>query len=322
MTVSVIIPVFNVEKYLNKCITSVIEQTYKDLEIILVNDGSTDKSGEICDKFLDLDERIKVIHKANGGLSDARNRGILEATGQWITFVDSDDFVSIDYVEYLFNLIEKFDADISIATYTYVTEKKQISRSTGEVSLLDTETTLKRMLLDDGFDMGAWAKMYRADFFKKVKFPVGKLFEDSYTTYRIVAQASRIAFGSKAIYFYINRSDSIVNQTFNPQKFDLIEMNQETKSFIESDYPSLISEANRRLIWAYFSTLNQVLNSNNKDVIDEHSPQLVEYIISQNKFIKTDSSVPKRDKIAFYLLKYLGIRGYRFFWKLYLKILK
>lgn len=298
---------------MNKCITSVIEQTYKDLEIILVNDGSTDKSGEICDKFLDLDERIKVIHKANGGVSDARNRGILEATGQWITFVDSDDFVSIDYVEYLLNLIEKFDADISIATYTYVTEKKQISRSTGEVSLLDTETTLKRMLLDDGFDMDPWVKMYRADFFKKVKFPVGKLFEDSYTTYRIVAQATRIAFGSKAIYFYVNRSDSIVNQIFNPQKFDLIEMNQETKSFIESDYPSLLSEANRRLIWAYFSTLNQVLNSNNKDVIDEHSPQLVEYIISQNKFIKTDSCVPKRDKIAFYLLKYLGIRGYRFF---------
>lgn len=322
MKVSVIVPVYNVQGYLKKCIESIINQTYTNLEIILVNDGSTDKSGQICDEFAEKDLRIKVCHKVNGGLSDARNRGIDMATSEWITFIDSDDYVASDYIEYLFKLIQDYDGDIAIATFKYVTNQKEIDHANGEVVAMSKEVALERMLLNDGFDMGAWAKMYRTEYFKNIRYPVGKLFEDSGTTYKLIDQANKIIFGSKAIYYYINRVDSIVNGSFNPRKFDLIEMNEEMNEFIEKKYPNLTYASKRRLIWAYFSTLNQVLASDNKKIISKYAPLLVEYIKGQKEFIKTMDKLPKRDLVAFYLLDICGLKIYSLCWNIYLKLTK
>lgn len=322
MTVSIVIPVYNVEKYLNKCINTVINQSFKDLEILLVDDGSTDNSGKICDEFALTDNRIKVIHKANGGLSDARNVGIENATSEWITFIDSDDYVSEDYVEYLFQLVNQYNADISIATFTYVTNNKKIEKSTGSVYVMNTETALKRMLMNDGFDMGAWGKMYRTKYFIDIKYPVGKLFEDSGTTYKLVDKATKIVFGSKPIYFYINRDDSIVNSTFNPRKLDLIEMNLEMMDFIKQFYPEIESAAKRRVLWAYFSTLNQVVSSKNKKTISQFAPPLVKYIKENKYFFKNCKELPKRDRIAFFILDKFGLRVYSYSWNIYLKMTK
>ena len=139
MTISIVIPVYNVQDYIKKCLDSILSQTFSDLEIILVDDGSTDLSGRICDYYSENDKRIKVIHTANGGQSEARNVGIKNATSEWITFIDSDDYVSSDYIEYLYNLIQVHNADISIASFTYITPKKIIKHGNGEVALMDVQ---------------------------------------------------------------------------------------------------------------------------------------------------------------------------------------
>ncbi|MFC4710612.1 glycosyltransferase family 2 protein [Enterococcus eurekensis] len=322
MKISVVVPVYNVQEYLVKCLESIVNQTYSELEIILINDGSTDDSGRICDDYAAMDKRIKVIHQENGGLSAARNTGIKIATSEWITFIDSDDYVAEDYIEYLICLALNNDADVSIGTYTYVTKSKEIDKGTGEVSIMDNKTAIRRMLLDQGFDMGAWAKMYKTTFFDDNLYPVGKLYEDSFTTYRVVSKAQKVAFGSKSIYYYINREDSIVNRVFNERKLELIEMNKLNENFIRENFPSLLGEAKRRVLWSYFSTLNQVLSTDNSHIIEKYSPDLINYIITEGKFIVRKKYVPLRDKIAYLSLKYLGVTKYKQFWSFYLKIKK
>ena len=322
MTISIIVPVYNVEDYLKKCLSSIINQTYKNIEIILIDDGSTDKSGMICDEYALIDNRIFVIHKENGGVSDARNVGIKEATGEWITFIDSDDFVDDNYIEYLLSLVTENEADISIATYTYLTAKKQITHANGELAIMSDEEAIRRMLLNDGFDMGPWAKLYRSEYFFDILFPVGKLFEDSITTYKVVSKAKKVVFSSKSIYYYVNRSTSTVNSSFNIKKFDLIEMNKLNEDFINKKYPNLTNEAKRRVIWSYFSTLNQVMASKDKEIIDKYTPKLKADIIDNGKFILFKSIIPKRDKIGYLILRLLGVKMYSKLWKIYINIFK
>lgn len=322
MTVSIVVPVYNVENYLEKCVKSIMSQSYKNIEIILVDDGSTDQSGEICEKLKRIDSRVIVLHKENGGQSEARNMGIDYSKGEWITFIDSDDYVSEDYIQYLMDLNGKLDTDISIASFTYITNNKRIDHSTGEEIKMKTQEAMRRMLLDDGFDMGPWAKMYRTAFFKKIHFPEGKLYEDSLTTYEIFAEARSVSFGSKSVYYYVNRSNSTVNGVFNEKKFDLIEMNKKTELFIKNKFPEIAPEAHRRVIWAYFSTLNQVIMSRNLEVIEKYAGPLVEYILGQRDFILKKEFVPRRDKLGYLALKFLGLKGYIKVWNIYLKITK
>lgn len=322
MTVSIVVPVYNVENYIEKCVDSIIQQSFKNIEIILVDDGSTDRSGDICERLKRKDSRIVVLHKKNGGLSDARNMGIDYAKGEWITFVDSDDYVSDNYVQYLMELNQKYGTDISIASYTYISNNKSIDHSNGEEVKMEPQEAIRRMLLDDGFDMGAWSKMYRTKFFKQIHFPVGKLFEDSFTTYQIFAEANSISFGSKSIYYYVNRFNSTVNGSFNEKKFDLIEMNKKTELFIKNKFPEIAPEAHRRVIWAYFSTLNQVIMSHNLKVVEKYAGTLVEYILGEKNFILKEKFVPKRDKLGYLALKAFGLKGYTKVWNTYLKIIK
>lgn len=322
MKVSIVIPVFNTEKYLKKCINSILSQTYNNIEIILVDDGSTDSSSEICDRFREKDSRIVVIHKKNGGQSEARNIGIDIATGEYITFIDSDDYVTKDYIHFLLSLILENDAEISIASFYYVVSNKEINNETKEFAVMSPEIAIKRMLLDDGFDMGPWAKMYKTEFFRKIKFPEGKFFEDSLTTYQIFAESNKIVFESKAVYYYINHEDSTVNQSFSPKKLDLIEMNKEMEKFIAKKYPNLTLEAHRRVVWAYFSTLNQVLKSEDLNIKNRYISELKGRILNEKKFILSNSFVPKRDKIGYLLLRLFGVKGYQISWSLYLRIKK
>lgn len=322
MIISVVVPVYNVEAYLGKCINSIIKQSYKELDIILINDGSTDNSGEICENYKKIDSRISVINKENGGQSDARNVGIKNAKGEFITFIDSDDYITTNYISSLFGLLKQYNADISIVSYYYVTSKRKIDNSTGEVSVMDSKIAIRRMLLDDGFDMGPWAKMYRTDYFKKINFPVGKFFEDSLTTYQIFAEADRIVLGSEPLYYYVNRADSTVNEIFNEKKLDLIEMNKSMEVFINNQYPDLSSEAHRRVVWAYFSTLNQVLSSDDDKIIELYAPELVENIFEEENFIRNNNFLPKRDKIAFAILRIFGLKAYKIAWNIYLKVKK
>ena len=196
--VSVIIPVYKVEKYLEKCIDSVINQSYSNLEIILVDDGSPDNCGKICDKYAKKDNRIRVIHKTNGGLSDARNNGIKIATGNYIAFIDSDDYVTEDYIEYLLKLIIDNNSDISIVMPYEVDEnyivKKIFKRE--KIYNYNSNDALKTMLYQKKFETSAWGKLFKKNVVNGIYFPTGKIYEDIGTIYKYILRAKKITFST------------------------------------------------------------------------------------------------------------------------------
>lgn len=253
--ISVIIPVYNVAKVLERCVDSVRNQTYRNLEIILVDDGSTDMSGKFCDIFAKKDARIKVIHQSNQGLSAARNTGIDQAAGKYLTFVDSDDAAHPDLVTALYQLLRDSQTLISIGSFTEVypngrrrdfsssmsselhqssqmsqlrrapesSEPSQLPQSQASY-VLSTVQCLTAMLCEDGFTMSACSKLYTRELFDQVRFPVGKLHEDVGTTYKLIEQCDKIAITSISLYDYYQNDNSIIHQNFTKRKLDLIEL--------------------------------------------------------------------------------------------------
>lgn len=219
--ISVIVPVYNVEKYLSQCLDSIIHQTYKNLEIILVDDGSTDSSGLICDNYSQKDKRIKIIHKCQGGLSDARNAGLKIATGEYISFIDSDDFIDKNMYSILINNTQKYNSDIVwFNYYNYYSKKHFINSSIiknndlYDLSSSDKIKFAKNLFYQYKMDAHVWAKPYKRSIFNNIKFPYGKLFEDIFVLLPILSNAKIISTIPDCLYFYRNRSESIVNQYF------------------------------------------------------------------------------------------------------------
>lgn len=318
--ISVIIPVYNVEKYLRNCIDSVISQTYHNLEIILIDDGSPDKCGEICEEYANKDSRIKVIHKENGGLSDARNVGIQRAIGKYITFIDSDDDVKKEYIQYLYDLIIKDKTKMSIAAHTVISDEKEIDIGEGKKEKkLTTQECLERMLCEDGFCVSAWAKLYDKELFENVEFPKGKLNEDNGTTYKLILKCDAIAYGNKSIYNYYKRENSIMTSKFCLRKMDLIELTDEMCDTIDKKYPNLKESTEKRRVTARFSILRQILVGE----LDEEQKIIVEeiekYIRKKKKEILKNKKMDKRDKIALITLLF-GKSFFAFSWKVYCKI--
>lgn len=219
--VSVIIPVYNVDQYLSKCITSVINQEFDDVEIILVDDGSTDSSSKICDEFSSKYENITTIHKNNGGLSDARNVGVKQAMGEYITFIDSDDWLYPGALQYLVMLIEKYNADFVMAKNSRV---KSANLSTENISLWTRKEFLERFFkLNTQVNVQyAWAKLYRKELIKDIKFPVGLISEDVPFTFQVALISNKIVYSSKVIYHYFYNSSSITTKKFSEQRLDLL----------------------------------------------------------------------------------------------------
>lgn len=311
--ISVILPIYNVEQFLPRCIESVCRQTYDNIEIILVDDGSKDNCYNICEEYAAKDNRIKVLHKINGGLSDARNKGAQIARGQYITFIDSDDYVTDTYVEYLYSLIEKYHTRMSLCTHTVVFESgSNIVYGNGLDEELSSETCLERMLYDDVINTSAWAKLYETEMVKKFPYPVGKLFEDIATTYKFFIECGSIACGYESQYFYMLRSTSIVYQKFNTKKLELLEMTDAMASDVIKKFPQLETAVRRRQLYARFSTLNQFQNT--KGYKDEKK-QLISYIRKNKGCVMGNPKAPKRDKLAVMALSF-GYPVYRLCWKL------
>ncbi len=212
--ISIIVPVYKVEEYINKCVDSIINQTYKNLEIILVDDGSPDNCPKICDEYAKKDSRIKVIHKPNGGLSDARNRGIKEATGEYIGFIDSDDYIDEGMYEYLYELIKKYDADISICGHRDVGLVNREGVVPNEELKLNNIEALKILAEDGVIKNHAVTKLYKRSLFidNNIEYPVGKIMEDILTTYKLIEKSKVIVVGTKTFYNYLKREDSITGK--------------------------------------------------------------------------------------------------------------
>lgn len=250
--VSIIIPVYNVEKYLERCVDSVLGQTYKSLEIILVDDGSTDNCGKICDTYKLSDTRISVIHKKNGGLSDARNCGMKISNGDYIFFVDSDDWIKKECIQTLiFYALEK-DADVVISKYISVSDETmlQIKNKPTSAVMLTKMTALSDLLYQKKFTTSACGKLFKATVIKNVQFPVGKLFEDVETIFKIIESSERIVLLNDNLYYYFERTNSITKSNFDIRKMDYVETCTNLYEYVHNHYPQLEKAALSRLVWS------------------------------------------------------------------------
>lgn len=219
--VSVIIPVYKVEPYLHRCVDSILVQTYTNLEIFLVDDGSPDNCGMICDEYAQKDKRIKVIHKKNGGLSDARNVAIDIATGEYITFVDSDDYVDTGYVDYLYQLVLQNQCQVAIVQPCsfYENTKPNKKRITERIEVFSSMEAIKMMFYQKQIETSAWGKLYHKSLFETgIRYPKGLLFEDNPVTFRLLYQSNQVVVSNKQLYFYLIRPDSIEGSLFNETK--------------------------------------------------------------------------------------------------------
>lgn len=242
--VSVVIPVYNVEPYLHECVASVVEQTYTNIEIILVDDGSTDSSGTLCDEFALSDSRICVFHKKNGGLSDARNYGILRSHGSLISFIDSDDYVSSNYIMHLYQALVRGKTDIattSICIFREGEPPKEHKRDTAEFHVYDACEALEDMLYMRHLEPNAFPKIYKKELFDTIQYPVGKLYEDIATTTKLIDKAGKIAYLDENDYYYRIRPNSIQTASFNPKKLDLLDQLNVVKSIVQLKYPNAIN---------------------------------------------------------------------------------
>lgn len=244
LLISIIIPIYNVEEYLERCIDSVVNQTYKNLEIILVDDGSPDQCGSICDTWALKDKRIKVIHKKNGGLSDARNAGLNLATGEFIAFVDSDDVVERQFVRYLIDTVCEENADIvECGVQKFCTDIEFPAETKGKVTSFSRTEALRELIFDGAIRQHVWNKLYRKSVIADIRFPVGKLNEDEFWTYKIVGRAEKICRIENELYGYFQREGSIMGTRYSVRRLDALEAKAERLEYMSEFYPELEEDA-------------------------------------------------------------------------------
>ena len=248
--ISVIVPIYKVEKYLDRCVKSLVEQVYYNLEIILVDDGSPDFCPEKCQEWSGRDERIKVIHKQNGGLSDARNAGLEIAKGEYVLFVDSDDWVSPDYVTCLYQAVHSTDSDICECEIVKTDQEISADATEKESGSIcyETEEALKLLIQDSVFHQYVWNKIYKIDCLKGISFVKGKVNEDEFWTYQVFGRANKIAKIQKKLYYYFQRSESIMGVKYSVKRLDALEAKIERQKYIEKNFPSLNLIARTNLI--------------------------------------------------------------------------
>ena len=275
--ISVIVPVYNVEKYLDKCLNSIVNQTYKNIEIIVIDDGSTDECGIKCDEWQRRDNRIKVIHQENKGLSETRNTGIKNATGKYISFVDSDDYVDSQFIEKLYNTLRKTNSDISVCNYVHIKENKNVILTvTGNIKEYSNTEAIIEFLNENDIYNYLWNKLFKKDLFIEISFPEERVFEDIRTTYKLIAKSKKVSKIQDELYVYINRSTSIVQTQTTNRLVELIKSINVRYYDIEKLYPNLndINNMNRlKFIYRYFVKATNINWSvcNKNEMLEEYN---------------------------------------------------
>lgn len=303
LLVSVIVPIYNVEIYLKECIDSILNQTYKNIEVILVDDESPDSCGEICDDYVLRDKRVKVIHKKNGGLSDARNAGMKVATGDLITFVDSDDYISPDFIKKLYDVMCKYDSDIAIANMKRTSRRDENNNEiVGNVVIYNAEEALIRMLYGTPFGTSACGKLFKRDLFKNVVFPYGKFSEDLFTIYITILKSRQVAYVEFDGYFYYYRDEgSIVVSNYKKKQLEALDAIDDIVDAVKGkpQFDSAISTQYINIIYDIAARNPKVSEFQNKriqDVLKTHRMKVLK-----------DNKAPKRLR-AFAALSLFGNR--------------
>jgi len=240
--ISIIIPVYNVEKYLDRCLNGVIEQSYKNLEIILVDDGSTDSSGEICDRYAAKDSRIVVIHKENGGISVARNTALDICTGSLVAFVDSDDAISNDYIESLFDALNNYSVDISVCGYN---KQNDICFCSGdsEVEVFENSQIPEQIYSKKNIGLIPWGKLIKRDLIGDLRFMIGRINQDDLFSLQIFERAEKIAKINRPLYYYTVNNTGVTYNKYGPRKIDILPISYEKLKIVERKWPDYLGVA-------------------------------------------------------------------------------
>lgn len=242
--ITVIIPVFRVEAYLRRCVDSVLAQTYRYTEIILVDDGSDDGCPAICDEYARQDSRVRVIHQKNAGLSGARNTGIEQANGRYLSFVDSDDYLSPEFLERLYRACVETDSDMSVCRWEYVKGDPIPEKGSGQIRTFTGRQMMANLYIPDGaYFVVAWNKLYKRELFETIRYPLGRIHEDEATTYRIYHQVKQAVYIDSSLYGYFVTPFSIT-RGFNPKRLDWVRAGADRIDFLEQNgYPELVALA-------------------------------------------------------------------------------
>lgn len=243
--ISVIIPVYGIEPYLDRCVESVTKQTYTNLEIILVDDGSPDRCTAICDEWARRDDRVKVIHKANGGLSDARNAGMRVAAGELIGFVDGDDWISAEMYQCLYDNMMENDSDISACGVEMVWEGDVPHRALtpGGTYLLNQREAMEAIVRESVLKQPVWYKLYKTKLIRSIAFPVGRYHEDVFWSYRAIANAQSVSIFDTPCYYYYQRNNSIMGNQYSLKRLDALDAKWERLEYLEARFPELAGPA-------------------------------------------------------------------------------
>lgn len=291
--ISLIIPVYNVEKYFPKCMESVFAQTYSNFEIILVDDGSTDNSGKMCDTYAEQDVRVKVFHKTNGGLSDARNFGVARCSGDLVAFIDSDDFVTNDYLSYLYELMAKYNADVSVARKILVSDGIEARECLSKVSANYVEKCLsaEEALQVTCERVSAYHRLYKKHLVQKHPYPVGKIYEDLATTYKIIADCDSVAISTKTIYFYVQRAGSICYSQFSDKHLQGLDAAAAQLAFMRENFPTAVPAAERKCASLAVELLSTTSLLSDKKNAKNNFRKLRDYLKPHIKYVLFDKTV-------------------------------
>lgn len=314
--ISVIVPVYNSSAFLPKCVDSVLAQTVSDFELILIDDGSADRSGEVCDAYARQDNRVKVIHQRNKGQSAARNAGIELSSGEYFAFVDSDDYLLPDYLEYLLSLLES-DASLSFSACNWFivrNGKPKAAFAASAPSTFNRVSAFQSVLYHGKVDVSPWGKLFKRELFDKIRFPEGRIYEDTYVFGKILNASDSIIVGNEAKYFYVQHTCSTVNGSFSPTRLTYVDAVEALVEEAQKTNDNLEMACLRRITHAYLSVLRYMESCPNEYIASRND--LREKVLLNAEFILSDKNAPQRDKIAIYALK-LGFSPFFFIWKFY-----
>lgn len=300
--ISIIVPVYNVEQYLKKCLDSILAQTFTDFELLLIDDGSTDSSGIICDEYEKKDARIKVYHKVNGGLSSARNFGIEKADTPYLGFIDGDDYIDTDMYEILYKNIKTENADISMCALFDIYNGKplKINKQTQYI-VADAPEAIRIVMEAKINSVNAVNKLYKRELFHTVRYPEGKIAEDAFVIIELLMLTNKNVITTEQKYYYIHRKNSITTSKFKIKDCEVIEAYNKNYGLIKKNYPQLLDVAQMRLCWAHFYVLDKMMTAESMNEF-EMERNVIGYLKKNFIFILKDKCFNKSRKIAMCLL--------------------
>lgn len=309
--ISVIVPVYNVEKYLRKAVQSIQNQSYKNLEIMLINDGSTDSSGDICDELAASDSRIVVIHKKNGGVSTARNEAQKLAKGNYVIYVDSDDYIHEEMIQSLYEQLIAENADVSSCSVMNVYQNSQTPQCSDEnlYFVYNQEEFLREYLIGQRVQGTLGNKLIRKEITDQLEFPVGKIYEDAYYHLQLVQVAKKYVVHTKPYYYYYHRNQSLTTNPYHERDLVYLDVYQKFYDLVQQQYPRIINEAFFRLSYAYFYIFDKMLLESDFEKINQF--KLVRDYLKKNAIqIAKNTIFQKGRRIAALALK-INIYLYR-----------